>query len=177
MNNCDFASWIVYYFECNLEWSGPFLNVIYLGVGGYGFFCKYTAKEKKITVFIPVQITNFTYCVNTKRRVFVCVWLMSPRRRVCAFARTSVCKCVCARVCVHSPGRFNPALISQIYQSIQCFVHHVSSLSTINGNVPCDTVHLIKVVCLTIFSVPSRFFMSPFKVWKYNFKQLWIHTT
>lgn len=24
MNNCDFASWIVYYFECNLKGSGPF---------------------------------------------------------------------------------------------------------------------------------------------------------
>lgn len=56
--------------------------------------------------------------------------------------------CLRERKC--SPGRFNPALISQFYQSIQCFVHHVSSLSTINGDVPCDTVHLIKVVCLTI---------------------------
>lgn len=70
------------------------------------------------------------------------------------------CVCMSARVCVCSPGGFNPALISQFYQSIQCFVHHVSSLSTINGNVPCDTVHLIKVVCLTILFVPSQFFMS-----------------
>ena len=30
-----------------------------------------------------------------------------------------------------------------------CFVHHVSSLSDDYGNVPCNTVHLIKVVCLT----------------------------
>lgn len=87
---------------------------------------------------------------------------------MCAFAHASVCKsvcvneCVCEYVCVCSSGRFNPALISQFYQSIQCFVHHVSSLSTINGNVPCDTVHLIKVVCLTIRSVPSGFFTSTF---------------
>lgn len=66
-------------------------------------------------------------------------------------ACVSECVCVYAR----SSGRFNPALISQFYQSIQCFVHHVSSLSTINGNVPCDTVHLIKVVCLTIRAGPS----------------------
>lgn len=59
-------------------------------------------------------------------------------------------------VCVYSPSRFNPALIRQFYESIQCFVHHVSSLSTINGNVPCDTVHLIKVVCLTVQSLPFR---------------------
>lgn len=64
-------------------------------------------------------------------------------------------KFVCAlyervRVRVCCPGGFYPALISQIYQSIQCFMHPVSSLSTSNGIVPCDTVHLIKVVCLTI---------------------------
>lgn len=58
----------------------------------------------------------------------------------------------CVRVC--SPGRFNPALISHFYQSIQFFVHHVSSLSTVNGNVPCDTVHLIKVVRLMLGLAP-----------------------
>lgn len=62
--------------------------------------------------------------------------------------------CVCERVCAY---RLNPALFSQFYQSIQRFVHHVSSLSTINGDVSCDTVHLIKVVCLTVFSVASQF--------------------
>lgn len=87
---------------------------------------------------------------------------------MCALAHTSCmqeCVFVSVCVCVCSPGRFNPALISQFYQSIQCFVHHVSSLSTINGNVPCDTVHLIKVVCLTIRFVSSRVFVSLFKVW------------
>lgn len=62
-NNCDFASWIVYYFECNLEeeekgsgllfFSFSFLffvlNVIYWGGEGWveDFFCKYTATRKK----------------------------------------------------------------------------------------------------------------------------------
>ena len=95
--------------------------------------------------------------MNTKReRASVCVCMCVPnvaemadiRMQECVRVSERVCMCVC--VCVCSPGRFNPALISQFYQSIQCFVHHVSSLSTINGNVPCDTVHLIKVVCLTI---------------------------
>lgn len=96
-----------------------------MGGGGFKdsfFLFVNILKEKKTTVFIPVQITE-------RESVFVCL-------------------CVC--VCVRSPGRFNPALISHFYQSIPCFVHHVSILSTINGNVPCDTVHLIKVVCLTL---------------------------
>ena len=32
----------------------------------------------------------------------------------------------------------------------QIFVHHASNFSAVNGIVPCNTVHLIKVVCLTI---------------------------
>lgn len=62
-------------------------------------------------------------------------------------------ECVCVRAlswqiqsCFNQP-------VQSISESIQCFVHHVSSLSTINGNVPCDTVHLIKVVCLTVAGV------------------------
>lgn len=63
---------------------------------------------------------------------------------------------VCAYVCVCA-YRLNSALFSQFYQSIQRFVHHVSSLSTINGDVSCDTVHLIKVVCLTVNSPMTQF--------------------
>lgn len=75
----------------------------------------------------------------------VCVYL-----RIEPNGSVGVCVCVWS-----SSGGFDPALISQFYQSIQCFVHHVSSLSTITGNVSCDTVHLIKVVCLTISSASS----------------------
>lgn len=152
MNNCDFASWIVYYFECNLEGSGPFffLNVIYLEGTGRGlrvFFVNIQQRKKKWQFSFLRRLTNFTYCVNTSRaNVYVCGWCVWD-----LYASVCVCVCVC------SPGGFNPALISQLYQSIQCFVHHVSSLSTINGNVPCDTVHLIKVVCLTIRFVPCVF--------------------
>lgn len=37
------------------------------------------------------------------------------------------------------------------------FVHPESSFSAVSGNVPCTTVHLIKVVCLT---APSFFLRS-----------------
>lgn len=91
-------------------------------------------------------MTNFTN--EYGERVFMFVGVI-----VCIFAHKTECMCegVRGRVCVWggtcvwcASGRFDPALISQFYQSIQCFVHHVSSLSTITGNVSCDTVHLIK---------------------------------
>lgn len=99
--------------------------------------------------------------------VFVCVCVL-------VMSLTDTCmqanKCVCARVRAFSwqiQSCFIQPVLS-INESIQCFVHHVSSLSTFNGNVPCDTVHLIKVVCLTVAGVPGGVWLIGTRCIYYN---------
>jgi len=62
----------------------------------------------------------------------------------------SVCVCVCAL----------PE--DSISHGFRCqysmLVHPVRSFSAVSGNVPCNTVHLIKVVCLTTLFICCKLY-------------------
>lgn len=59
-------------------------------------------------------------------------------------------------VCFFSPNRFSVTAYVTFNSINQIVVHHASNFSAVNRIVPCNTVHLIKVVCLTISCLLSE---------------------
>ncbi len=61
----------------------------------------------------------------------------------------NVCVCVCVCVCALQADSISHGFRCQYFM----LVHPVRSFSAVSGNVPCNTVHLIKVVCLTTLCI------------------------